>query len=313
MDPRPKPTAFQGMSASFGMAGDWGEWKAAAEHYYWDRLEEAFALCEGLGVGTGARSESFFRTVEAETTTRRQSKLVSPSDWLTVEWIPHECEGSVDIPTVVEQTCHQIADRFGYTERAPTMVSVLTVDSDAPWAAARFGYMVDKYPYDKICIPNNRVYSETGLSEVVAHEYAHVVVLNVAQGKVPKWLNEGIAMLAEHSSDLRARRALGSGQVPWLSAHDLELAHSRERQGEPNPAETWMAYQRSAWLVRYLVDLKGESSIGQLLAAFGDNSFVQEVKMRLTGQTSSDEALRQVYGFGEKELFAQTLDWLKGK
>jgi hypothetical protein len=35
--------------------------------------------------------------------------------------------------------------------------------------------------------------------------------------------------------------------------------------------------------------------------------------MNLTGQTPADEALRQVYGFGEQDLFTKTLTWLKAK
>jgi hypothetical protein len=114
-------------------------------------------------------------------------------------------------------------------------------------------------------------------------------------------------MLAERSSDLRVRRAFGSGQAPWLGVRELEVAHSGQRQGEPHPAQTWLAYQQSAWLVRYLVSLGGEAKIGDLLRAFANNSAWSEIKMRLTGQSAADEALREVYGFGEKELFERTI------
>jgi hypothetical protein len=133
----------------------------------------------------------------------------------------------------------------------------------------------------------------------------------MAQGRVPTWLNEGLAMLAERSSDLRVRRAFGSGAAPWLSPRELEAAHHGQRQGEPHPAQTWLAYQQSAWLVRYLVTVAGEKSVSKLLVAFTDNSVWEELKMRLTSQTYADEALREVYGFGEKELFEKTLGWLR--
>lgn len=302
---------WSGASARYGTIGDQGEWKTAIDHYYWDRLEQAHALAIGLGVGSLAGYEGLYRMIESELATREQAEIRPLSDWLDLEWISAETHGSVDLGEVILRSCNEVADRFGYRERAKTLVSILASEADAPWAVARFGYMVDKYPYDKVCIPNNRIYAEAALHEVVAHEFAHVIVLNMAQGRVPKWLNEGIAMLAERSSDLRIRRGFAEGHLPWLSLRELEIAHSAPRQGEPHPERTWFAYQQSAWLVRYLVSIGGEAKIGEMLRAFADHSAWIEIRMRLTGQSPADEALHEVYGFGEKELFERTIAWLR--
>lgn len=298
-------------SKRYGSLGDSAGWKIVMEHYYADRLAEANAAALELGVGVVANYEGMYRMIDAEWSTRRYSHISDASPWLRVESIPKETVGAVDLDEVILRACNEVADRFGYGERAKTMASVLAVEADAPWAVGRFGYMIEKVPYAKICLPNNRIRNEAALHEVVAHEFAHVVVLNLSEGRAPKWLNEGVAMLAERSSDVRVRRAFSSGQVPWLTARELEIAHSGNRQGEPHPMQTWLAYQQSAWVARYLVSVGGEKKVGQLLRSMVEHSTWIEIRVRLTGQSWADEALKHTYGFGEEKLFAETLKWLK--
>jgi hypothetical protein len=52
----------------------------------------------------------------------------------------------------------------------------------------------------------------------------------------------------------------------------------------------------------------GKAKLGQLLDAFTDNTLLTDLKMRVTGQSPADEALKQVYGLGERELFAAVLN-----
>ncbi|AIE88010.1 hypothetical protein OP10G_4642 [Fimbriimonas ginsengisoli Gsoil 348] len=261
-----------------------------------------------LGVGATGAYEGWYRLIEAETVTRRQSEEIAVNDWLTLESSAH----SHELAHLTVEACENVARRFGFANRPKTMVTLLAEETDAPWAVGRFGYMMDKYPYDKICIPAGAAASFHGFQEVVSHEYAHVGVLDVTQGRAPHWLNEAVAMLAEQSSDLRMRRAFASGEARWLSPRGLELVHTARRQGEPHPAKTWRAYQQSAWIGRYLVSLKGEEGIGELLRAFSDNSIWTEIKMRVTNQPPADEALRQVYGMSEQAVFDQALAWIQG-
>lgn len=300
----------------YAPVGDHGDWRTAIEEYYWDRLDTAYGFAQEIGVGFGGGYEGWYRTIEAEAITREQGDQEALNDWLTVEVVPHELgHGGLarhEVHEVVGETCEEVACRFGFATGAKTLVTVLAQETDAPWAVGRYGYMMDKYPYDKICIPLVSTRSAHGLSEVVSHEYAHVLVQSTTEGRSPKWLHEAIAMLAERSSDYRLRSAFAHGDAAWLWPHDLEITHSRNRQGEPDRERTWQAYQQSAWLGRYLVEQKGEAGIGDLLRGFANNSTWTELKMRVTGQTSADEALREVYGFGENELFERTLGWLRG-
>ena len=63
------------------------------------------------------------------------------------------------------------------------------------------------------------------------------------------------------------------------------------------------AYAQGALIVRYLHSLGGEVKLAKLLRAFVDHGLWAEVKINLLGEPSVDEALHDVYGFHQKELF----------
>lgn len=303
----------QNLPATFryGSVGDAGEWRLVLQAYDADDVETALRMANRLGVGATAGYEGLIRLIEAEALTRQRGERSNVNGWLEIEHIPEETVGGVELGPVALESCEEVACRFGYKPLARTLITILSIEADAPWAVARFGYMTPKNEYSKVCVPHSAAHSSVAFREVVSHEYAHVVVRELTDGKAPRWLNEAVAMLAERSSDLRLRRSFARGSAAWRTPRQLEELHGARRQGEPHPAETWQAYQQSAWIARYLVEHGGEPRIGQLLRGFANNSNWSELKMRVTGQTHADEALREVYGFGEEDLFRRTLDWLR--
>ena len=298
-------------TSRYGTLGDHMEWRAAIEQYHWDRVEEAYALINELGIGGDAGYGGWYRLIEAEATTRARSQVRRLTDWLELETIPEETAYADELPERVLEACDGIAERLGWKHGPATRVSVLAAEADAPWAIGRYGYMADKYPYDKICVPQRALDSPGELRATVAHEYAHVITLNGAEGRVPTWLDEAIAMLAEPNPDLNARRAFANGDADWLWPDDLDHAFHAERRGGENSRRVYLAYQQAAWLGRYLVSLSGEAQIADLLRGFANNSAWTEVKMRVTGQHPADEALREVFGMSEQETFAEALEWIK--
>jgi hypothetical protein len=183
------------------------------------------------------------------------------------------------------------------------MVSVLAEETDAPWAVGREGYFIDKYPYDKICLPLRA--TGDSLHQVIAHEYAHCITLNLAQGRAPRWLDEAVSVTIEGRIDRRAAHAFATGQIPWLNHLNLGSAF----MNFANPQARWLAYQQAGIIGHYLAHLKGTKTLGDLMRAFSDNSFWTELIDRLKGEPPVEEALRQVYGFGVKKLFKEALAW----
>lgn len=300
--------ARYGIASSAAGGVSTGVWKVAIDAYYWDRLEQAHDLALELGVAYPWQ-EWFYRLIEAEAVTRETSVIHRLDPQLTLELIPAEIPHSDAVGQCVLYACNDIKQRFAWPEGADTMVSILAEESNAPWTVGRAGYMMDKYPFDKICIPRSATASPNGLASVILHEFAHVMVLNLSEGLASTWLHEAVTMVAQHWRREADWSAFVKGSEPWLppaalnaafnDQHDPRLAHARS-----------LAYSQSAALGFFLQSIGGEPKMGQLLRAFADNSNWTELRMTLTGQSPADEALRQVYGFGEKDLFARAKAWL---
>lgn len=305
--------SWAGFTARYGAAGEHGAWKVVMDHYYWDRLKEAFRAAEGLGTGTAAHGIVNYRMIEGEFMTRERGQMHTATDWLTIETIPEQTiEPMQALQERVVDAADAIARRFGYEHGPPVLLSVLAEEANVPWMPGRHGYCIEKFPYDKICVPSYSLKEHDDLEHVVQHEYAHVVCLNLSQGLCPHWLDEAIAMVAGGGVERRAWRALAAGREQWLGPEELNSAYRRDREDEAQRRDVWLAYQQSAALGFYLASIKGEGALGDLLRAFSNNSVMQDLVMRVKGEAPSDEALNEVYGFGTRALFKEGFSWLKG-
>jgi len=307
----PLKRTWAGSISGLGGSSSYGVWKVAIDTYYWDRLEQAFVLAIELGVSSPVH-EWWYRLIEAEALTREQSRTVSVDDLISLEYVPEEVSHSAQIANDITQACEEVRSRFKWPEGAKTMISVLAEETDAPWTVGRAGYMMDKYPYDKICVPRSSTHVSNQFQSVIRHEYAHVMVLNLSQGNAATYLHEAVTTLAEDTDRRFDWVKLASGAEPWLDSRALNAAFDDRHDPSRFEARS-LAYSQSAAIGNYLKSISGEAQIGDLLRAFADNSNWTEIKMNLTGQTPADEALRQVYGFGEQDLFTKTLTWLKAK
>jgi hypothetical protein len=212
---------------------------------------------------------------------------------LTIEWLPGtqdpEIEGDI------EEACRHAASLLGVEaiEEFTTWVSFLPAHTDAPWRIGRAGYCVDKYPFDKVCLPERLLKDPFELREAMAHEFAHVIVLHLGRGRVPVWLNEAIAMHCGGRVDPRAVAALRTGVWPWRAPHALDAAFQSD-----HPGEIQAAYTQAALLGDYLAP-KGR--LGDLLRILGADNW--GVRWRsLLGADPVDLALR-TFGLGLEALF----------
>ena len=123
-------------------------------------------------------------------------------------------------------------------------------------------------------------YPDGGLEEVLAHEVAHVLIYRASAGRnVPRWFNEGVAMLAGRSYRLRDQTQLALGllsgeKVPLWNLDDLF-------RGDRWQVER--AYALSGALVQDLLDRYGTGLPSALFS-------------RVAGGLSFDEALRRTTG-----------------
>jgi len=293
-----------GVAGRYGGAGASVGWKIVLDLYYQDRIQEAFNEAVALGVGEAAYGTRMYRMVEAEYRSWEVSEVLEVTNILSVE-LPTELEPEAKefVLQAAQEELESVFKRMGYEPVEKVRLSLLMPESQAMWNPYRSGYCVDKVPFDKVCLPVSMVGNEAAFRGALRHEFAHVVNLNLGQGFMPMWMEEAIAMTMEGFSGGKYLQALRSGEPIWRNPRDLDGLFAGDRRVESTQNGIWEAYQQSGLIGRYLVGLKGEAGLGELGRAFSDNTMLQEIKMRLTGQAPADEALRETFGVGLDEVF----------
>jgi len=101
---------------------------------------------------------------------------------------------------------------------------------------------------------------ETLLRRIIAHELTHAFVFELAKGRAPTWLNEGLAQFFEGDAE---RIVPPETLVPLNALHGSFLALDRTAARR--------AYAESLSATAYLVDRYGLFRVRLLLAALGTN------------------------------------------
>jgi hypothetical protein len=294
---------------NFPRIDDRADWQTPIALYDADRMVEAYAATTEIGLGLAGRYLPWYRMIEAEFLTRERAEVVKATNWLTVEAIPEEVGDSLEpLIETAKAEFDYVAARFDYTHESDVRLAIMAIESDAPWTAGRFGFCVKKHPYFKICIPNSLLSNEVELGRTLRHEYAHVVSGTLSHGLVPRWLDEAIAVVVEGGVGREPRRSFVLGKRRWLSPTDLAAAFRQE--GE---ADVWYAYQQAGLIGEYLAQTYGERTLGDLMRAFANNSLWTELMLVLKGKPPVAEALDEAYHVSVEGLFAQALEWLRGK
>jgi hypothetical protein len=128
-------------------------------------------------------------------------------------------------------------------------------------------------------------YPDGGLEEVLAHEVAHVLIHRASGGRrVPRWFDEGVAMLAARSWRLRDQGELALGllsgpRVPLWKLDDLFQGDRREVE---------RGYALSGTLVQDLLERYGPAVPRIVLARLAHGDTFDEAMRGATGATLID-------------------------
>ena len=130
------------------------------------------------------------------------------------------------------------------------------------------------------------VYPDSSLDELVLHEIAHVLISRATAGReVPRWFNEGVAMLVGRSWDLEDR-----SRMTWALLVDEKVPLAElDRRFEQGRAAAGRAYAFSGALVRDLFQRYGPGVAARILDGVGLGLPFEEAFFRATG-TSLDRA-----------------------
>ncbi|MCA0360854.1 MAG: hypothetical protein LCH41_07345 [Armatimonadetes bacterium] len=301
-----QPTDWTRLNRRYGNAGSDASWAKVRELYEDDKVVEAWQAAQSLGTGSRGWGLVTLRMVEAEAVSRLASEQVSFGSTLTVEF-PRvdDPELAPGIGGMIREVWQEVCLELGLTPELPVVVTVLLPNFDAQWVPGRHGYCIGKNGLTKVCIPWRSLRRSDDLRAVLLHELAHAATRELSHDLMPTWLNEAIATEMEGSLSRQYLMQVRTGRVSWMSPGELEGAFEVDRRDVHADQWVHLAYQQSAAIGRWISGSSslGRRKLGDVAKAFANNSTWTELKLRVTGQTHADEALREILGFGEKELF----------
>ncbi len=150
----------------------------------------------------------------------------------------------------------------------------------------------------KIRVPISGIKSMTPeLSRVLRHEITHSFIRQITHGRVPQWINEGIAELEEGLTTA----AFGSRLATlYTSGHQIPLNLLEGNFEAFNQAEASVAYAESLAAVEYIRNTYGMSDLARILQRLGE------------GQ-SIESALRSTIHAGYAEMETEMTSYLRKK
>lgn len=181
-----------------------------------------------------------------------------------------------------------VMDLVGIAEPGPP-IRVLLVPESSPLAMSAPSWVsgyTDGVSNAVVLLPERTPsYPDGGLEEVLAHEVAHVLIYRASSGRrIPRWFNEGVAMLAGRSWRLRDQTQLALGllsgdKVPLYRLDDLF---------EGDRWQVERAYALSGALVQDLLDRYGTGLPSALFSRVAHGLPFEEALRRTTGATLID-------------------------
>lgn len=148
----------------------------------------------------------------------------------------------------------------------------------------------------KIRIPISGVKSVTPeLARVLRHELTHSFIAQIAHGRAPQWLNEGIAELEQGANTSSFGPRLSS---VYSSGHQVPLNMLEGNFDTLDRSEALVAYAESLATVEYIRATYGMADVARILQRLGEGQPIEA-------------ALRSTVHGGYKELDGEITEYLK--
>ena len=199
-----------------------------------------------------------------------------------------------DLTAVLESDYDDLTRELGVSPR--NIAVVLYTDQaffDVTQAPSWSGAVND----GKLRIPVQGLESvSSDLARVLKHELAHSFINQLAAGRCPQWLNEGVAQALEPKSVSSRGARLAA---LYQAEHEIPLNTLEGSFMRLSPAEAMLAYDESLAAVEYIHDTYGISDIRRLLERLGQGS---------STETALRSTIHSDYGQLESEVGKYLVD-----
>ncbi len=186
---------------------------------------------------------------------------------------------------LLEESWDTLTAKYGYIPKSPVVVEVFREHEDF---AVRTAGLPDIGPLVGVCF--GRVITldspralhpprSMNWQEIVWHEVAHVITLQMTDNRLPRWLSEGISVYEEprgrpewgHHQDLKLVQAMQENRL-------LPIANLNEGFSKATSAEALgFAYYQSSLVVEYIVETYGFDALKGLLAQYRTPKDVEDI------------------------------------
>lgn len=164
------------------------------------------------------------RMIEAEFGARQRGARLRIAERLLIEARPEDWLGHwADILQTAERAQQDVGEALGAKWGAPVLLTLIPVDEWMEFVHGRYGYYSQRTEAHKICLPPASVRDLTTFRRAARHEFAHAALRDVAR-HVPRWLDEGLAVVLEGGStaDETRRYRIHRGRGRRLTLEGLE-------------------------------------------------------------------------------------------
>jgi tetratricopeptide (TPR) repeat protein len=270
-------------------------WILGYAHYKNDQNSEAIAaLKKSLSLHADEKVQQLLERVERESRTEADFRQEESSHF-TLRYEGSQVNSTLrqQILDTLETSYNKLENDLGATPRN-IYVSLYTDEAffDVTQAPAWSAALND----GKIRIPISGVNSVTPeLERVLRHELTHSFVAQIAHGRAPQWLNEGIAELEQGANTSSFGPTLAK---LYSTGHQVPLNMLERDFDSLDKPEALVAYAESLAAVEYISSTYGASDLARILQRLGE------------GQ-SIESALRNTIHGGYKELDDEVTEYLK--
>jgi len=191
------------------------------------------------------------------------------------------------LESLLEESWATLTAKYDFEPKAPILVEVFPNHEDF---AVRTAGLPDIGPLVAVCfgavitLDSPRALKpprSMNWQEIVWHEFAHVVTLQMADNRLPRWLSEGISVYEEkhgrpewgRRQDLTLVKAVQQGRI--LPVGTLNEGFSKADA----PEDLSFAYYQSYLVVEYIVERYGFQSLKELIYQYRKPKRLQDIFM----------------------------------